>query len=404
MSHSLLRIDFGNNRTTIFLQTQTRGHSVKKFLLFLFCCSVCFCSLAQSESDTLPPKQDSPVVKKRDSAAISRQDSARIKDTTVKKIRPSRDTTRDITRDTTRRIEAIQPDTPLRPNAIPARPDTPDPKPETLRVDLKIAGDLLPGYTPDTLQNLSRIALFQSVLREHPYYNFFGEPIAMTVQEKKSNGSEGMFYFLAGLLLYFGFIRLIFGKYIENLISLFFRVTMRQQQIRDQLLQSPLPSLFLNLLYFITGGFFLSLVVTHYNIVPAMSKWILFAWCAGLLMVIYLGKFITLKLTGWIFDVSDATDTYIFIVFLVNKMIGIFLLPVLVVMAFAGPGLFEVKMTLAFFVLVILFIYRFIISYKPIRNEIKLNRFHFFIYLCAFEIAPLLLIYKVLLIFVERVY
>jgi hypothetical protein len=51
-----------------------------------------------------------------------------------------------------------------------------------------------------------------------------------------------------------------------------------------------------------------------------------------------------------------------------------------------------------------LFIYRFIISYTPIRNEIKLNRFHFFIYLCAFEIAPLLLIYKVLLIFVERSY
>ena len=89
---------------------------------------------------------------------------------------------------------------------------------------------------------------------------------------------------------------------------------------------------------------------------------------------------------------------------LVNKMIGIFLLPVLVVMAFAGPLLFQVVMTLAFFVLVILFIYRFIISYNPIRNEIKLNRFHFFIYLCAFEIAPLLLIYKVLYIFVERVY
>ncbi len=48
--------------------------------------------------------------------------------------------------------------------------------------------------------------------------------------------------------------------------------------------------------------------------------------------------------------------------------------------------------------------YRFIISYKPIRNEIKVSRFHFFVYLCAFEIAPLLLIYKVLLIFVERTY
>lgn len=364
---------------------------MKKFLLFIFCCSICFCSLGQT--DTTAPKQDSPVVKKQDTIVAPRPDSA-ARDTTTRKARPRIDTTR--------KAELPPPDSASQPDSI-APPATPNPKPETLQVNLQ-AGELLPGFKPDTLAHITRLAMFQSLLREHPYFNFFGEPIEMPVQEKKTEGRESIFYFLVTLLIYFGFIRLFFGKYLDNLISLFFRVTMRQQQIRDQLLQSPLPSLFLNLLYFITGGFFLSLVVTHYNIVPLMNKWILFGWCAAVLMVIYAGKFVVLKLTGWIFNVSDATNMYIFIVFLVNKMIGIFLLPVLVVMAFAGPLLFQVVMTLAFFVLVILFIYRFIISYNPIRNEIKLNRFHFFIYLCAFEIAPLLLIYKVLLIFVEKSY
>jgi hypothetical protein len=374
---------------------------VKKFLLFIFSCSFCICSLAQT--DTSAPKQDSPLVKKQDSTVVPRRDSA-ARDTILKKARPRPDTTKKVARQ--------QPDSVLRPDSI-TQPGIPDPKSlaaeglpkeaETPRIDLQI-GELLPGFKPDTLPYISRLSMFQSLLREHPYFNFFGEPIEMPIQEKKVERREGIFYFLVVLLIYFGFIRLLFGKYIDNLTSLFFRVTMRQQQIRDQLLQSPLPSLFLNLLYFITGGFFLSLVVTHYNIVPMMNKWILFGWCSALLMVIYSGKFIVLKLTGWIFNVSDATNMYIFIVFLVNKMIGIFLLPVLVVMAFAGPLLFQVVLTLAFFVLVILFIYRFIISYNPIRNEIKLNRFHFFIYLCAFEIAPLLLIYKVLLIFVEKSY
>jgi hypothetical protein len=366
---------------------------VKKFLLFIFCCSICICSLAQSDSSA--PKQDTPVVKKQDSTVAPRPDSA-ARDTTARKAKPRPDTTK--------KVAPSQPDSVLRPDSI-TQPATPNPKPEISnpKTDLQV-GELLPGFKPDTLPYLSRLLLFQSLLRNHPYFNFFGEPIEMPIQEKKVERREGIFYFLVVLLIYFGFIRLIFGKYLDNLISLFFRVTMRQQQIRDQLLQSPLPSLFLNLLYFITGGFFLSLVVTHYNIVPMMNKWILFGWCAAVLMVIYAGKFIVLKLTGWIFNVSDATNMYIFIVFLVNKMIGIFLLPVLVVMAFAGPLLFQVVLTLAFFVLVILFIYRFIISYNPIRNEIKLNRFHFFIYLCAFEIAPLLLIYKVLLIFVEKSY
>jgi hypothetical protein len=357
---------------------------VKIPLLIFFFCSVCFTALAQT--DTTVPRQDTPVARQQDSLK-AKPDSTRVRDTTRRA---------PVRRDTSTRVVPVQPDTVTRPET----PVTID----TIPAEFKIEGDLLPGYKPDTLRHISRIAMFQAVLRQHPYFNFFGKPIAMHVQEKKVNGREGIFYFLAGLLIYFGFIRLIFGKYIDNLTSLFFRVTMRQQQIRDQLLQSPLPSLFLNLLYFITGGFFLALVVRYYNVVPISNQWLLFGYCAALLMIIYLGKFITLKLTGWIFNVSDATDTYIFIVFLVNKMIGIFLLPVLVVMAFAGPGLFQVVMTLAFIILVIFFIYRFIISYRPIRSEIKLNRFHFFIYLCAFEIAPLLLIYKVLLIFVERSY
>jgi hypothetical protein len=349
--------------------------------------------MAQTDT-TVPPRQDTPAVKQQDSVK-AKPDSARAKDTTVRRPRPPRDTAA--------RIIPVKPDT--------VQPDAPVPVIDTqvainkyLDPEQTIQGDLLPGYKPDTLQNISRIKLFQAVLRQHPYYNFFGKPITMTIQEKKVNGREGIFYFLAGLLIYFGFIRLLFGKYLDNLISLFFRVTMRQQQIRDQLLQSPLPSLFLNLLYFINAGFFLSFVVRYYNIVAIPNQWLLFGWCAAVLMFIYSGKFITLKLTGWIFNVSNATDTYIFIVFLVNKMIGIFLLPVLVIMAFAGPGLFQVVMTLAFFILLIFYIYRFIISYRPIRDQIKLNRFHFFIYLCAFEIAPLLLIYKVLLIFVERSY
>jgi hypothetical protein len=53
--------------------------------------------------------------------------------------------------------------------------------------------------------------------------------------------------------------------------------------------------------------------------------------------------------------------------------------------------------TLSVFMIGIFFIYRLVASYKMLRKEIKISGLHFFLYLCAFEIAPLLLIYKVLL-------
>src|SRR5687767_13726596 len=121
-------------------------------------------------------------------------------------------------------------------------------------------------------------------------------------------------------------------------------------------------------------------------------------------MAIDMGKFIILKTVGSMLNIRITTDTYVVIVFLVDKMMGIYLLPPLLLMAFARPPFLTVLSTLTYCFMAILFIYRFIRAYSPVRNEIKLSRFHFFIYLCAFEIAPLLLIYKVLLIFVERSY
>jgi hypothetical protein len=52
----------------------------------------------------------------------------------------------------------------------------------------------------------------------------------------------------------------------------------------------------------------------------------------------------------------------------------------------------------------ILFAYRFIVSFNPVRKEIKVRGIHFLLYLCAFELAPLLLIYKVLLSYLEKAY
>ncbi|MBC7827568.1 MAG: DUF4271 domain-containing protein [Chitinophagaceae bacterium] len=247
-----------------------------------------------------------------------------------------------------------------------------------------------------------RILEFQRALRQHPYLPLSKKPVESNLYNRNQTDTEGLFYFLVSLLLYFACIRLFFGKYIDNLTTLFFRVTMRQQQIREQLLQTPLPSLLLNILFVISCGLYLSLLARYYNFGFFGNFWITFLYAMGFVSGIYLGKYLVLKITGWVFNISNATDTYIFIVFLVNKMIGIFLLPIVILLSFPNQYLMPVLILLSYIMLILLLGYRFVNSFRPIRSEIKVNRFHFFLYLCAFEIAPLLLIYKVLLTFVER--
>jgi hypothetical protein len=242
----------------------------------------------------------------------------------------------------------------------------------------------------------------QAVLAANQFYRFRNPPLRLFMHERAVGSDEYIFYFLIGLLLFYALIRMIFFKYLNNLLSLFFRVTMRQQQIREQVLQTPLPSLLLNLLFVISAGLYLTFIAHYLGVSPETNEWVLLAYSVAFISVIYAGKFVFLKFTGWVFNVSNATDTYVFIVFLVNKMIGMFLLPFLLVMAFPSSPLYPLAVVISLVLIVLLFLYRFFISYRPIRNEIKVGKFHFFLYLCAFEIAPLLLIYKVLLNFVEH--
>jgi hypothetical protein len=241
-------------------------------------------------------------------------------------------------------------------------------------------------------------------IRNHPYFKISNKPVSLHIDARKPEGREAYFYFVIGLLTYYALVRLIFYKYLQTLFTLFFRATLRQQQLREQLLQDPLPALLLNFLFTITAGTFIAFIARSHDLVPGLSFWWYVLYGTALVAGIYLGKFVLLKLAGWIFGIRQAVDTYLFIIFLINKMIGIFLIPVVFVMAFAGETLFDIALVVAYVVLTCLLVYRFLSSYRPIRSEIKVTRFHFFLYLCAFEIAPLLLIYKVLLAFVHRTY
>jgi len=247
------------------------------------------------------------------------------------------------------------------------------------------------------------LLLFRKVLLANPYFDFLGKPLIAYVQIHQASSFNELFYFLIGLLFFFGLIKLFFGKYLSNLFTLFFRVSMRQQQIREQVLQAPQPSLLLNVLFLITGGLYATFLIRHFGYAQKTGFWLLLLNCAALLGLIYLVKFCLLKFSGWIFSIQRATDTYIFIVFLTNKVLGVFLLPFVVMISFSGVLANEILITFSLAMICFFYIYRFIVSFGPVRKEIKVNGFHFFLYLCAFEILPLLLIYKLLLGYLEKV-
>lgn len=240
------------------------------------------------------------------------------------------------------------------------------------------------------------------ILQHHPFFNFAAQPIIVHSVIRKFRGKEVMFYTMAGFVLIFALLKQTFGKYFIDMLRVFFRTTMKQRQIREQLMQNPFPSLVFNIFFVMSAGLYINLVLQHYQFIPAKGPfsnfWVMYAYCCLGLAVIYLGKFISLKLIGWLLNVKKAADSYSFIVFIINKMIGVFLVPFIVLLAFTNEPVYSISLVLSWCGIGALFLYRFILGFSAIRKEVRFNMFHFILYLGAFEVAPLLLIYKLLLL------
>ncbi len=240
------------------------------------------------------------------------------------------------------------------------------------------------------------------LIAENDFLNSTGVPVTMSEALKKEKSKDSIFYLLTGLFLLLGLLRFFFSRYFSNLFRVFFNTSMRQSQLTDQLLQAKLPSLLYNLFFIISGGIFICLLLAYFHWSGNQNYWIIMVSCIGVLGLIYLLKFSLLKFTGWITGYREQTDAYIFIFFLMNKMIGIFLVPFIFFMAFAGQSFINIAVQASFIMLGLMLALRFFRSYGLLQNQLKISRFHFLIYIIGIEILPLLLIYKGLLILLNK--
>ncbi len=229
----------------------------------------------------------------------------------------------------------------------------------------------------------------------HPYLPLQKPAIYMLVEYHEKESKDALFYALVFLVFLLGFIKTAFPKYFQNLFKLFFQTSLRQKQTKEQLAQDSFASLLINLLFLLSTGMFITLVI-QYNQWASIPFWLLYAYVTAILGIIYLGKYLFVSFAGWVFNNSESAASYLFLVAVVNRIMGVVLLPLTVLFAFADPTIGNVVATISIGVVTLLFIYRYLVSFGLLRTDLQLNPFHFFLYLCAVEILPMALIYKLL--------
>ena len=249
---------------------------------------------------------------------------------------------------------------------------------------------------------VNAVSLRPSFRLQNKLLNTDATPVSVSVQFKKEKDKDSLFYLITGIVLLLAFFKYLYGRYFTNLFRVFFNTSLRQSQLTDQLLQAKLPSLVFNLFFAISGGVYLYILLLHYQLINEENKWLMIFASITLLGLIYFVKYCTLKFTGWVTGLTDITNIYVFIIFLINKIIGIFLVPFLVILSFSDAAIVKIAVIISLMSIGIFLLLRFFRSYGLLQNQLKISRFHFVLYIAGIELLPLLLIYKGLMVYLSK--
>jgi hypothetical protein len=230
----------------------------------------------------------------------------------------------------------------------------------------------------------------------HPIYPLDKPVTSWLISRRHPASTDWIFYLFLICLFFIGLMRLIFPRYMGDLILVFRNVVHRQKQLRDQLAQNALPSLMLNVFSCVSGGIFL-FFLWRPDLMNA--AWIPFRSILSLvlmLMVIYVVKYLLLMLTGWLSGHPREASSYVFIVMMVNKVAGILLIPISVLLAYRSQ---EDRSFLTGFALIMvgaLFLIRLVRTYEYLSKELKISLLNFIFLVVSFEVLPIFILGKAL--------
>jgi hypothetical protein len=196
------------------------------------------------------------------------------------------------------------------------------------------------------------------------------------------------------LLGFLAWIRLYYRNSLVQTVQASSNFQVAARMFKDNsLLQKQLDNI-LYVFYFLSTAFFLYMVEIKFHWLPyGLYGFLLYGFNVLLLAGVFSVRIIAGNLGGFLFNRLEIFKEYAYNTFIFNKIIGISVLPFLL-FAFYTTGLLqEIFQWMAIGDVIVLITMRIvrgiIFSY---RKDISI--IYMFLYLCALEITPLLLLYR----------
>ncbi|SFT27217.1 protein of unknown function [Mucilaginibacter polytrichastri] len=207
---------------------------------------------------------------------------------------------------------------------------------------------------------------------------------------------RGIILIIVALITYAALLNRAVSKDIINVVQSFYSKRVLSQVSKEDGLLSSWAFIGLFLLFGLTFGLFLYQISSYYEIFYRISGIQLFISLSILIIALFAVKLLILRFIGFIFNISKVVAEYITTLYLTYFNITFVFLPVSLCFSLLAAKYIPYMLVVVLVIVVIIFIWQYLRSSVNIISTFQFPKFYLFIYLCALEICPILILIKAL--------
>lgn len=210
-------------------------------------------------------------------------------------------------------------------------------------------------------------------------------------------------YWVAGILflsfILFTWLYVSNRKRLNQIVKGFFIPRVANQLKREEFSFTNRVSVFLWILFVLSLTLFFSELLSFFNIPPPSGNRALSYLIIALFITItYLIKVIIIKLFGYIFQANKEASEYILMIYLFGNTLALIILPIVIAIVFVRQISPSIFIYTGIFTMVIFILARIIRGLIIGYSSIRFSLFYLFLYLCALEILPFVIMVKLFLL------
>jgi len=224
------------------------------------------------------------------------------------------------------------------------------------------------------------------------------QPVSPIVQKDVSISEDKNFRFWVTItiLVLLAILSSLYRTQLSNAFKAFSNENVMRMLQREKGTVAYLPYYVWFGFFILNAGFYAYLLLRHYEVPIASSNLQMFLYALSGVAIIFFLKQLVIGAIGTIFPVEKEAELYNMTITIFGIVMGVLLVVLNLFLAYAPNDLLKVFVIGSFVFLGGIYLFRSLRGFSIGSKFFGFHKFHFFIYLCTVEIAPVLILWKMM--------